>query len=180
MDEEVIATRGDAELVQYGWKKVVKLNGGVIDKERIHNYYEAFSPSGDVLMVGLALGIFYKTHKESINSMTTVEINQDIIDLYNDRNEADDKHTIIQGDGLQYIQNTENTYDWILIDFMIYRPGGIPQEFKDTIEEAHSKLNTNGKLVIPKNNFTYLIPAAFSDLYSADDSDKNYLILTKI
>ena len=162
---------GDAELYDRGGKKVLRLNGGFVGKERINNFYDELHPLGDVLMIGLGMGTFFNIHKDSIDSLKTIELSQNIIDMYNDENEPDDKHTIVQGDGFEFIENTSDTFDYILFDIESNAPG---RQLRDRtisfIDNAMEALNDNSKLVINAVNTAETIIDEYGGEYSSGGS----------
>ena len=165
--ETLIKSFGDAGLYDRGGKKVLRIKDGFVGKERANNFYDELSPSGDVLMIGLAMGLFYQAHEDSINSLTSIEMNQDIIDMYNDENAPGDKHTIIQGDGCDFIADTTDTFDYILFDIEGNVPGKqIKEPTKEFIDCALAKLNTNGTLVINVSNTADTIITEYDGRYS--------------
>lgn len=85
-------------------------------------------PNGACLEIGLGLGIAsrYILSCPRVRSLTTVELNEDVINVYN-KLTVDDygheflvypekRHTILNAEGLIYIYHTKQRYDFIFID----------------------------------------------------------------
>lgn len=85
-------------------------------------------PKGDCLEIGLGLGVAskYILSCPRVKSLTTVEINEDIIAIYNKLKPSDysfdydvypeKRHIIINLDGLRYMYETKYLFDFIFID----------------------------------------------------------------
>lgn len=86
-------------------------------------------PMGACLEIGLGLGVAsgYILSCPRVRSLTTVEINKDVIDVYNKLKPKDYKrsdyhvhtnkrHTILNVDGLVYMYQTKQRFDFIFID----------------------------------------------------------------
>jgi hypothetical protein len=71
---------------------------------------------GDVLLSGLGFGILPKalSQKTSVQSVTVIEINKDIIDAFLKNNKVDSKITIIEADASTYV--SDKKYDCLLPD----------------------------------------------------------------
>jgi len=76
-------------------------------------------PIGDCLELGLGLGIASKfILSRGVDSLTTVEINGDVIEVYSQLNpEKDERHRIIEGSTIDYLRQAEEMYDFIFMDF---------------------------------------------------------------
>ena len=85
-------------------------------------------PSGACLEIGLGLGVAsrYMLSCPRVRSLTTVELNADVINVYN-KLTLDDygheflvypekRHTVLNADGLIYMYQTKQRYDFIFID----------------------------------------------------------------
>ncbi len=76
-------------------------------------------PKGDCLEIGLGLGIAsrYILSCPMVDSLTTVEINEDVIDVQRQVNTiVDKKHSILNADGLLYMYATGRKYDFVFVD----------------------------------------------------------------
>ncbi len=79
-------------------------------------YYDFIKKSkGDILIIGLGIGICVLPllNKETINSITVVELNQEIIQLFSNFSE---KINIINDDAWIYHKKLDQKFDSILID----------------------------------------------------------------
>jgi len=76
-------------------------------------------PQGDCLEIGLGLGIASNyILAQDIDSLTTIEINSDVINTYKQLNRIIDiRHTIVNASGLDYILSTDRKFDFIFFDF---------------------------------------------------------------
>jgi spermidine synthase len=85
-------------------------------------------PKGSVLEIGLGLGVAskYILSMYNVRSLTTIEKNKDVIDVYNILKDRDEqfiemfghkKHLILNTDGLSYVYNTQRKFDFIFLDF---------------------------------------------------------------
>lgn len=71
---------------------------------------------GDVLVSGLGFGILalWLCTKPNVNSVTVIELSEDIIKLFKDSNSVPDKLKIVNQDIRKY--NTDKEYDTLLLD----------------------------------------------------------------
>jgi len=76
-------------------------------------------PYGDCLEIGLGLGVAsrYILSCPKVKSLTTVEINQDVINVQKQANPiVDNRHLILNADGLLYMYETDRLFDFVFID----------------------------------------------------------------
>lgn len=94
------------------WMSYEKANDLEI-KELYSSYDLAY---GDVLVSGLGFGILalWLCSKPGVNSVTVVEISEDVIKLFKDSNGIPEKLTIINDSMITY--NTDKEYDVLLLD----------------------------------------------------------------
>jgi spermidine synthase len=127
----------------------------------IFDYIEQLgdTPSGDVLEIGLGMGVTsrYLLSCEKVKTLTTIEINKDVIKVHNKIKEllddklkdivnitSDKKHRIINNDGLRYITHTQRKYDFIFIDnYTIIDEETLP-EIEELVKAAAKILNSDG------------------------------------
>jgi spermidine synthase len=130
-------------------------------ESEIFDYMEQLgdTPSGDVLEIGLGMGVTsrYLLSCEKVKTLTTIEINKDVIKVYNkikglldDRLKdivnitSDKKHRIINNAGLRYITHTQRKYDFIFIDnYTIIDEETLP-EIEELVKAAAKILNSGG------------------------------------
>jgi hypothetical protein len=77
-------------------------------------------PKGDCLEIGLGLGVAsrYILTFPKVKSLTTVEIDVDVINTQEMANPIDnDSHLILNADGLYYAYETKSMFDFIFLDF---------------------------------------------------------------
>lgn len=114
-------------------------------KEQIGNY-----PRGDCLEIGLGLGIAsrYILSCRGVNSLTTVEISEDTIIVQKQAYFIDDdRHEVVCMDGLEYINSTDKTFDFIFMDFYHFiDEEGLP-EIETYVKACKRILRNNGKIV---------------------------------
>jgi len=114
-------------------------------KEQIGNY-----PHGDCLEIGLGLGIAsrYILSCEGVKSLTTVEISEDTIIVQKQAYFIDDnRHEVVCVDGLEYINLTDKTFDFIFMDFYHFiDEEGLP-EIETYVKACKRILRNNGKIV---------------------------------
>jgi len=89
--------------------------------DEIEEYKEqiANKPYGNCLEIGLGLGVASKyILSRPIKSLTTIEKNKDVINVFEQLNPIKDKkHTILNEDGLYFLQIAREKYDFIFLDF---------------------------------------------------------------
>jgi spermidine synthase len=77
------------------------------------------SPTGNCLEIGLGLGMAsqYILSQPEVIHLTTVEINPDVIEVQKQVNKIDNiHHTILCGNGLDFMLQTEEQYEFIFFD----------------------------------------------------------------
>ena len=134
-DGELIAEHGEARVYLMNDELFLEIGQGhtlwALQSE-ISDYIDQLGdmPRGDVLEIGLGLGIAsrYLLTFNKVKSLTTVELNEDVIavhDQIRDRLYTEDylkiiknkEHIILNTDGLIYMFSTKYTYDFIFLDF---------------------------------------------------------------
>ncbi len=142
--------------------KTLRFNGVV--QSRIDNfsylggdYWDLFPPlcfafkKPQMLMIGLGGGTIIKgineIFKENIN-IEVVEINSEVIRIYNKFFNIKSDIKIINLDGFEYLQKKEKVYDIIILD--AYDVDTIPEQFltEKFVIAASSALRNNGILAI--------------------------------
>jgi spermidine synthase len=99
-------------------------------ESEIQDYMEQLQdyPRGDCLEIGLGLGVVsrYLLSFYRVKSLTTVEVNKDVIEVHEKINPEDrgldveydeGRHTILNADGISYAYQTNKRYDFIFMDF---------------------------------------------------------------
>ena len=107
---------GIYEILFHEERKVV-MSSNKMEIDDMKSFIEA--AHGNVVIGGLGLGIIIKelSEKPSVNSITVIEIDADVIDLIQDRFKKSNKVSIIQGDMRTFdFKNLKNTPDSVYID----------------------------------------------------------------
>lgn len=83
-------------------------------RDLLHSQYDL--AYGDVLITGLGFGILAKAlaQKESVKSVTVLELNSEVINAFLEHNELDQKITIVEADASTFV--SEDKYDCLLPD----------------------------------------------------------------
>jgi len=114
-------------------------------KDQIKDY-----PNGQCLELGLGLGVAskYILSCEGVKSLTTVEINEDVIKVQRQTNFIDDdRHEIVCMDGLSYINSTDKTFDFIFMDFYHFiDEEGLPI-IREYVEACKKIIRKDGKII---------------------------------
>ena len=174
IDGKIVERSGDVVVYEMDNEFYLEIGPGhtlwTISSE-LSDYMEqlADKPLGNVLEIGLGLGIAsrYILSCEKVKSLTTIEINKDIIKVYNKiKNIVDDKvsekvlltsdkkHRIINHDGLRYITHTQKKYDFIFIDnYTLIDEETLP-EIEELVYEGKKLLNKGGKIMGWFDKFT--------------------------
>lgn len=124
LDGELIAEHGEARVYLYDGLLHLEIGPGhnlwMVESE-IEELSQQIGdlPRGNCLEIGLGLGIAsrYIISFPEVTKLTTVEINPDVIAVHQMVNYIDDaRHKGINGDGLDFILQTEEKYDFIFFD----------------------------------------------------------------
>ncbi|MGD9157212.1 MAG: hypothetical protein PVG39_02275 [Desulfobacteraceae bacterium] len=124
----------DGELItEQGSTRIYRMNGKLfLEKDPGHtlwaledelpDYIEQLAswPKGDCLEIGLGLGVAskYILSFPKVRSLTTVEIDKDVIAAQKIANPIDDdRHLILNANGLYYAYETNQLFDFIFLDF---------------------------------------------------------------
>ncbi len=132
-DGELVAESGNAKVYRLNNELYLEIGPGhnlwALESE-LEDYVWQLndSPNGACLEIGLGLGVAskYILSCPRARSLTTVEIDKDVIDVYN-KLTIDDygheyivypekRHTILNLDGLVYMYQTKERFDFIFID----------------------------------------------------------------
>ena len=121
-------------------------------KNQIKNY-----PKGNCLEIGLGLGISskYILTRPRTEYLTTIEQNPDVINVFFKLNPSGFVgHKIIYGNGIDYLIKTEETFDFVFLDFYSLIDEDTLPEIALAVRLAESKLNREGKIVAWFDPFT--------------------------
>jgi len=107
-------------------------------------------PNGDCLEIGLGLGIVsrYLLSFPRVKFLTTVEIDKDVIAVQKKVNYIDDnRHTILNTNGLHYSYLTKKRFDFIFLDFYTIIDEDTLPQIADMVVACKKILNRNGKIM---------------------------------
>jgi len=158
---KLILESGEARI--YEWDTVWYLEIGqghtlwTYSKE-IEAYEEQIGdkPRGDCLEIGLGLGISaeYILSNDAVNSLTTIEINKDVVDLYEKyRRFQPPKHRVLHGSGRDYLISTDRKFDFVFLDFYYFIDEDTVEEIVDYIKLCERVLRKYGEVVIWTDQF---------------------------
>ena len=125
IDGDLVAESGDVRIYLYDDLLHLEIGPGhnlwMVESE-IKELVEQIgdSPRGNCLEIGLGLGIAsrYILSFPEVEKLTTVEINPDVIAVHQIVNYIDDaRHKGINGNGLDFILQTKEKYDFIFLDY---------------------------------------------------------------
>lgn len=123
-DGDLIAEHGEAKIYLYDGLLHLEIGPGhnlwMVESE-LKELAEQIGdhPRGKCLEIGLGLGVAsrYILSFPDVESLTTVEINSDVIVVHEMINRIDDpRHTIIHAGGLDFIVMADEKYDFIFFD----------------------------------------------------------------
>ena len=179
IDGDVIAESGDVKIYRTDYDIFLEIGSGhtvwALGSE-IADYENQLgdAPFGNVLEIGLGLGIaskFFLTCKK-VKSLTTIEINSDVITVYKQLNlfSADKEHIIINDSGLSFVNNTKEKYDFIFMDFYSLLDEETLPKIEDLAVASEKILKSNGKIIgwwdkYTPDNFTTWFNAIFDCQY---------------
>lgn len=125
IEGDLIATHGEAKVYLYDDLLHLEIGPGhnlwMVESE-IKELAQQIgdSPRGKCLEIGLGLGVAskYILSCPKVESLTTVEIDSDVIAVQKKANRIDDsRHTIVHAGGLDFIILTDEKYDFIFLDY---------------------------------------------------------------
>ena len=160
-DGEVIAESGDVKVYHMGNELFLEKGPGhnlwidTLENKSIC-YQIGDLPRGNCLELGLGLGIAsqYILSQPDVELLTTVEIDPDVINVYNQLNESNERHVIINADAVNYLELVNNTFDFIFMDHYSI----IDEDTLDMIEYSYSTakkvLSENGNIVVWFDDYT--------------------------
>jgi len=131
-DGKLVAKSGDARVYKMSGHLFLEIGPGhtlwALETE-LQDYMDQLMdfPQGDCLEIGLGLGVAsrYLLTFPKVKSLTTVEINKDVIDVHSKIKDSDrgytleyreEDHTILNSNGIEYAYLTKKKFDFIFID----------------------------------------------------------------
>lgn len=121
-------------------------------KDQIRNH-----PKGYCLEIGLGLGVSarYILDCPGTQHLTTVEKNPDVINVFLQLNPYGySNHRILLGDGVDFLVSTEETFDFVFLDFYSLIDEDTLPHIEIMVRLAKKKLNKDGKIVAWFDPFT--------------------------
>lgn len=154
-DGELIAEHGDTRVYKMNGKlfleKGVGHNLWALEEELEDYIYQLGDwPKGDCLEIGLGLGVAsqYLLTFPKVKSLTTVEIDSDVIEVQKMVNPIDDdRHLILNAHGLYYVYETKQMFDFIFLDFYDVIDEDTLPEIADMVAACQRILKRNGKMI---------------------------------
>lgn len=192
-DGELVASSGEVRVYNMDDQFFLEIGLGhtlwTLESE-LFDYIEQLedTPFGDVLEIGLGMGVTsrYLLSCKKVKTLTTIEINKDVIKVYNKIKEflddklkdivnitSDKKHRIINNDGSRYITHTQRKYDFIFIDnYTIIDEETLP-EIEELVKVAAKILNSGGIISGWYDKYTLeRFTARFNDIFGCDRVSK--------
>ena len=154
-DGELVAESGDTRV--YKMEDKLFLEKGIGHtlwalEDELEDYIFQLSdlPRGDCLEIGLGLGVAsdYLLSFPKVKSLTTIEIDADVIKTQEMANPIDDdRHLILNAHGLYYAYETKQMYDFIFLDFYDVIDEDTLPAIADMVVACARILKTNGRMV---------------------------------
>lgn len=154
-DGEMIAESGDVRIYRMDNKLFLEKGQGhdlwALEDELV-DYMEQLEswPNGDCLEIGLGLGVAsrYILTFPSVKTLTTVELDPNVIIAQKIANPIKDKrHIILNAHGLFYLYETPRLFDFIFLDFYKVIDEETLPEIADMVTAANLRLKPGGKLL---------------------------------
>jgi hypothetical protein len=154
-DGELIAESGDTRVYKMNDKLFLEKGVGhtlwALEDE-LTDYIEQLGdwPRGDCLEIGLGLGVAsrYLLSFPRVKSLTTVEIDEDVIKTQAMANPInDDRHIILNANGLYYAYQTNQLFDFIFLDFYDVIDEDTLPVIADMIAACNRILKRDGKMI---------------------------------
>jgi spermidine synthase len=154
-DGELIAESGDAKIYRMNDELFLEKGPGhtlwALESE-LGDYIQQLEswPQGDCLEIGLGLGVAskYLLTFPKVKSLTTVEIDEDVIAVQKMANPIDDdRHTILNANGLYYAYQTKKIFDFIFLDFYSHIDEETLPQIADMVAACRRILKRKGKIM---------------------------------
>lgn len=154
-DGELIAESGNARVYKMDGKLFLEKGTGhslwALEDE-LYDYMEQLGswPRGDCLEIGLGLGVAskYLLTFPRVNSLTTVELDSDVIEVQKRVNPIDDdRHLVLNANGLYYAYETKRLFDFIFLDFYDVIDEDTLPRIADMVVACNRILKSDGKMI---------------------------------
>jgi hypothetical protein len=154
-DGDLIAESGDTRVYRMNNKLFLEKGAGhtlwaLEDELEDYIYQLEDWPRGDCLEIGLGLGVAssYLLTFPKVKSLTTVEIDADVIKTQQMANPIDDdKHIVLNAHGLYYTYETKKMFDFIFLDFYDVIDEDTLPVIADMTVACERILKSNGKMI---------------------------------
>lgn len=164
VDGKLVAEHNDARVYKMNGELFLEIGNGhtlwAMESE-LNDYIPQLAsfPAGDCLEIGLGLGVAsrYILTFPAVNSLTTIELNPNVVAVHEKIKESDrgtslgvyakDKHTIHNADGISYAYQTNKKYDFIFIDCYDRIDEQTLPIIADVVGACSRVLRPNGKMI---------------------------------
>ncbi len=174
IDGEVIAESGNVKVYEMDGEHYLEIGPGHTmwaDSGEIIEYADQIGDKakGDCLEIGLGLGVAsnYILDRPKVKSLTSIEKNIDVINVYKELNAMPNDHIIVNQVGVDYMINTETMFDFIFLDFYSLIDEDTLEDIRLYIQIAERILNKGGEII------------GWFDIYTLDDLADEFFKLFK-
>ena len=178
MNEGLIYFRDGQLIAESGEARIYRMHGQLfLEKGPGHGLWALESeledyiiqlaswPRGDCLEIGLGLGVAsrYLLTFPRVKTLTTVEIDKDVITVQKKANPIEDnRHIILNANGLYFAYQTKRIYDFIFLDFYSHIDEDTLPEIADMVVACKRILKKDGHIVGWLDPFT---PGDFAKVF---------------
>lgn len=151
VDGEVLAQSGNVKIYKMDGDLYLDINHQLwMRSTEIKEISEQIDDNacGKCLEIGLGLGIaseYILSH--GAETLTTVEIDPDVIAVYKYLNQVNPRHKIIRGSGRDFLISTDEKFDFVFLDFYSIIDEETIKEIRDYVNLSRQCLNPGGELV---------------------------------
>jgi len=154
-DGDLIAESGDTRVYRMNDKLFLEKGVGhslwaLEDELKDYVYQLDDWPKGNCLEIGLGLGVAskYILSFPKVTSLTTIEIDEDVISTQKIANPIDDdRHLILNANGLYYAYETKKMFDFIFLDFYDVIDEDTLPSIADMTVACERILKNDGKMI---------------------------------
>lgn len=155
LDGSVVAESGQVKVYKFNDQLFLEKGPGhnlwALESELEDYIFQLGSyPAGDCLEVGLGLGVAskYILTFPYTKTLTTVELDKDVIEVQKQANPIEDhRHIVLNANGLYYAYKTDRLFDFIFLDFYSHIDEDTLPEIADMTEACRRLLKRNGKII---------------------------------
>jgi spermidine synthase len=154
-DGELVAESGNARIYKMNGKLFLEKGIGHTlwaheDELKEYIWQLADIPKGACLEIGLGLGVAskYILSFPRVESLTTIELDKDVIDVQKKINFINDsKHLILNANGIYYAYQTKKIYDFVFLDFYTHIDEETLPAITDMANACKRVLKPKGKML---------------------------------